>query len=74
MRDQLAGVLDQAAVYAAMVGMIVPPWNLFWWTVGGILRGLSKDSNGDGGIAAFCLPGLVAALPFYGAYSLVKRR
>ncbi|MEY4723673.1 MAG: hypothetical protein RLZZ324_1186 [Candidatus Parcubacteria bacterium] len=59
--------------------MIVPPWNLFWWGVGGIAYALSggkkNDPSGDGALgmvvmAPISLPMLIATWPS----EMLKRR
>jgi len=64
MLKAICRALDEASPYVGMAGMAVPPWNIFWWIVGYCLFCLGrKDANGARGIAAMCLPGLMAELP-----------
>lgn len=75
MRKNLIHVLDQLGVYASYAGMILPPWNLFWWALGGLFWTVAKvrDPSGDMGLALVFLPGIMASLPFHFAGKLLEK-
>ncbi len=58
-------------VYKVLVAaaMVTPPWNVFWWTVGGIVYAVSGgkgwDTSGDGALAVVIgAPVTLPMLPF----------
>lgn len=80
MRDLIAGSLESLSIGAAIVGTLLPPWNLFWWGLGwlGIVLlgrpGPNKDPSGDLALAAFALPGIALAWPFHALSNLVREK
>lgn len=72
MKTTLVSGLEKAGSVAAVAGMLLPPWNLVWWTPAiafGLYswanKGDDDDASGAMGIALLVLPGLVASAPFY---------
>ena len=72
MRSYLVAVLEKTTTCAVIVGVCLPPWNLFWWLVGALLTRKHVDASGDIGLGVVILPGAIAALPFQGLIWLVN--
>lgn len=69
--------LDWLCPKVVMIGMFLPPWNLFWWLVAFIFAKatsfVSKDKSGDGGLALAFLPGIVLSAPIHGLIWFLKK-
>lgn len=66
MRSVIAGSLESLSIVAAIVGTLLPPWNLFWWGLGFVFL--------RGGIEAFVLPGVMLGWPFTALSNLIREK
>ncbi len=76
MGSSTKGKLQQALMTAAMT---IPPWNIFWWLVGGIVYTVSGgrkwDTSGDGAIGlVLAAPVTLPAMPFMWAKEKLEER
>ncbi len=72
MKQKTKETLQKVLITAAMV---TPPWNIFWWTVGGIAYAVSggkkRDASGDGALGmVLAAPVTLPMMPFM----LIKER